>query len=83
MNDTDKLRTLEGLGYCSALMIVASLLGNDEVLEYFYRSGIALGLIVVVRMLTVHLQRREKTRGGEPARGTFDPSQDRGDEVTR
>lgn len=82
MDEEKRVRTLEGLGYCAALMIVASVLGDNEVLRYFYYCGLALGLIVIVRMLALNSPAQRQSRENTPPR-TFGPSQDRGDEVTR
>ena len=83
MEEKKRIRTLEGLGYCSAVMIVASLLGRDEVLHYFYYSGLTLGLIVIVRLLAINALARNTGREADSTRRGFGPSGDRGEEVTR
>jgi hypothetical protein len=82
MDEEKRIRTLEGLGYCAALMIVASVIGNNEVLKYFYYCGLALGLIVVVRLVALKSRAQSQSRDNIPPH-TFGPSKDQGDEVTR
>ena len=84
MADDDTLRTLEGLGYCAALMIIASIMNDSPVLRFFYLSGLTLGLIVVVRMLSFHIKsHNQQPRCDNPPRAKFEPNEEIGDEVTR
>ena len=58
------LRVLEGLGYCSAVLIAVGTLGNNPVLKFFHVMGIVIGLVVLVRLLTIQAAEKQP---GKPA----------------
>ena len=83
MNQT-QIKTLEGLGYCSALMLVASMLGDSGVLQFFHVVGLALGLIVVVRLLTLGALDRAVSKGSETgSSAVYEAPEQSPEEVTR
>ncbi|MFW6118770.1 MAG: hypothetical protein ACOC7S_00385 [Planctomycetota bacterium] len=59
MADDVKLRLLEGLGYCAALMIfmgaVVGRLHATPVLDYFNALGLVFAIIVIVRLMVMNI----------------------------
>ncbi len=81
--DDHQFVTLEGLGYCGAVMVIASILGHSPVLRFFYLGGLSIGMIVVVRLLTEIAQSQHATPERDLPEVEEAPTEAKAEEITR
>ena len=55
MADDKSLHVLEGLGYCAAVLIGVSGLGDSQALKLFHVAGLIIALVVIVRLLSMNI----------------------------
>jgi thiosulfate reductase cytochrome b subunit len=55
MVEEKSLHVLEGLGYCAAVLIGVSGLGDSQALRLFHVAGLIIALVVIVRLLSMSI----------------------------
>jgi len=62
MSNSRKLRLLEGLGYCGALMIGVGGLIDVAALKYFNVLGLVFAIVAIVRLMVMLIAQSEVGR---------------------
>ena len=87
MVDEKTLRAIEGLGYCSAVLIGAAGVSEAPGLKLFHVAGVTIGLVVIVRLLALNAVDRAMDEGpaelSEVTPEIDEPDAEAKEEVTR